>query len=246
MAEPRSLPAPSRPRPLPLSALAARHAASPERPRRVLFGESFDPPPAPQPAAEPEIIAPTFTLEDLELARADAFAEGRKAGAAEAEASLVARQAAALEGCATAIAASAAEARRAAETTIASLARTLIGALATVLPDHARSLLPSRVERFVADLRADLGSEVVLDLAAAPQTAALLETSLATARQGFASLEPLRLHRDASLPATEVRIRWGSAEAVIDPAAVADAMRRLLGEVLTASPPDTTTSGDHA
>lgn len=246
MAERPSLPAPSLPRPLPLSALAARKAAPPERPRRILFAESFDPPPAAQPAPEPEIIAPTFTLEDLELARADAFAEGRKAGATEAEAGLLARQAAALERCATAIADSTAEARRAAETTIAALARTLIDSLATQLHDRAADLLPARIERLLADLRANLGSEVVLELVAAPQTASLLETSLATAQEGSAASNPLRLHPDPSLPATEVRVRWASAEAAIDSAAVANAMRRLLGELLTASPHSTTTNGDQA
>lgn len=246
MAERPSLPPPPRPRPLPLSALATGQAAPPERPRRVLFGESFDPPPLPQPTAEPEIIAPSFTLEDLEIARADAFAEGRRAGAAEAEGGLIARQANALETCATAIAASAAEARRAAETTIAALARTLIDSLATVLPDHAIALLPVRIERLVAELKATLGSEVTLDLAAAPQTAALLEKSLATVRQGFALPDQLRLHPDPSLPPTEVRVRWASAEAAIDPAAIADAMRHLLGELLAHSPDDASSTGGPA
>ncbi len=246
MAEHPSLPAPPRSRPLPLSALAKRHVAQTQRPRRVLFGESFDPPPATPPASEPEIIAPSFTLEDLELARAEAFAEGRAAGVAEAEGGLLARQATALETCATAIAASVAEARRVAETTIAALARTLIDSLATTLPDHATALLPVRIERLVADLQGSIGSEVALDLFASPQTASMLEKSLATLGQSGASPAPLRLRADPALPTTEVRVRWASAEAVINPAEVADAMRRLLNELLPASPDDTSSRGDHA
>ncbi len=246
MAEHRSLPTSPRSRPLPLSALATRHVAQAERPRRVLFGESFDPPPAAPQVAEPEIIAPSFTLEDLELARAEAFAEGRKAGVAEAEGGLLARQATALEACATAIATSVAEARRVAETTISALARTLIDSLAVVLPDHSLALLPLRIERLVADLKESLGSEVALDLFASPQTAGVLEKSLASMRQSAALPDQVRLRPDPSLPETEVRIRWVSAEAVIDPAAVADAMRRLLNELLPASPDDTSFRGEHA
>lgn len=246
MADHPSLPTSPRSRPLPLSALATRQIAQTQRPRRVLFGESFDPPPATPAASEPEIIAPSFTLEELELARAEAFAEGRAAGAAEAEASLVARQASALETCATAIAASVAEARRAAETTIAALARALIESLATMLPDHATAVLPVRIERLVADLQRSVGSEVALDLIASPQTASLLEKSLAVLRQSVASPLQLRLRPDNTLPTTEVRVCWASAEAVIDPAEVADAMRRLLGELLPAPPDDISSCGEHA
>ncbi|MCS6853824.1 MAG: hypothetical protein NZ523_03575 [Elioraea sp.] len=246
MAERPSLSAPPRSRPLPLSALATRQVAPSERPRRVLFGESFDPPPPLQhAAAEPEIIAPSFTLEDLELARADAFAEGRKAGMAEAEAGLTARQAAALESCERAIAASLAEARRAAEATIAALGRALIGSLATVLADQAAALLPARVERLVADLTTSLGSGVTLDLYAAPQIVAVLEPALTTTRVRAGASTALRLHADPSLSPSEVRVRWASAEALIDPAAAAEAIRRLLDELLIPSPSDVTFSGEH-
>jgi len=234
MAERSAASPPTRPRPLPLSALASGHAPGSGRQRRVLFSESFDPVPPPPPAApEPEIIAPSFTLEDLQLARADAFEEGRKAGAAEAHASVSARHAAALETLAATLSQSVGEARAAAEATVAALGRALIDTLAGLLPRHATVLLSDRVERLLAELRTSLGGEVSLVASAAPESADALAAALARSKQGLAFPIPARIEHDPTLPPTAVRIAWSSAEAVIDLTAVAEALRQTLADVLS-------------
>lgn len=236
MTERPALPSPTRVRPVPLSALAGRSASPRERPRRVLFGESFDPAPAPAPAApEPEIIAPSFTLEDLELARADAFAEGRKAGTAEAQASLAARHAAALEACAAAIADSCTAARTAADATVAALGRAVVDSLAALLPACAHALLPEHVRRLLDELRASLGAEVSLVVRAAPAVAESI-TAAFERGQPRSVATPVRLEVDPTLSETTVRVAWSSAEAEIDLAAVAAALRRHLVDLLANSP----------
>lgn len=240
MTERPAVPPAARPRLVPLSALVTRPAPAAERPRRVLFGESFDPPPPPPAAApEPEIIAPSFTLEDLELARADAFAEGRKAGMAEAQASVAARHSAALEACVTAIGESVAEARRAADATVAALGRAVFDSFATLLPNSAQTLLADRVERLVGELRASLGAEVALLVRAAPDVADAIASALERVRHREGPTLPTKLEVDSSLPATAVRIAWSSAEAEIDLATVAEALRRILADLLPNSPATT-------
>lgn len=218
-------------KPVPLSALAAPKRLFPDEPkpsRRTLFGESFDPPPPPPP--EPEIIAPTFGIEDLELARAEAFAEGRAAGLAEAAASHAARETAALEATARELAASAAAARAAAERTDARLADALLAAVAAQTAEHAARLLPVQAQALLAELRANLGPEIALTVAAAPMVAERVASVLSeAARQSGVDL-PNDVVADASLDARAVRVSWSSGEARLDLAAVADATARILAE----------------
>jgi len=227
------------PRPVPLSALAASKRPSQEegRPaRRVLFGESFDPPPPAPP--EPEIIAPCFGLEDLELARAEAYAEGRAAGLAEAAASHAAREAAALEATARELAAATAAARAAAERTDARLADAVLAAVAAQTAEHAQRLLPGQVSALLAELRADLGPELALTVAAAPSVAARVASVLSeAARQGGVEL-PTDVVADPALDARAVRVSWSGGEARLDLAAVADATARILAEAFGSLHPD--------
>ncbi|WP_439576326.1 hypothetical protein [Elioraea sp.] len=225
-------------RPVPLSALAAPQrlfADEAASARRKLFGESFDPqPPAPP---EPEIIAPTFGLEDLELARSEAFAEGRAAGVAAAAASQAAREAAAIEAAAHELAAAAAAARAAAERTDARIAEAVLAAVVAQTAAHAARLLPSQARDLLAELRASLGPEIALTVTAAPDvaervTAALLEAS---ARGGIDL--PQDVAADPSLDARAVRIAWSSGEARLDLAAVAEATSRILAEAFGAPIP---------
>lgn len=245
MAETRSLPAPRGPSPLPLSALASRtlpQAPPAPRPRRVLFGESFDPPPPPAP--EPEIIAPTFTLDDLELARSDAFAEGRKAGLEEASASLAARQVAALEACARALDDSVVAAREAAEGTTVSLVHALLAALAIHLPAHAAPLMPAHVETVLRDLRTSLGPDVALTVTVGPEAA----EAVARALEGLAARAggpcPCEVRTDPSAAPTAVRVSWSSAEIAMDLTEIGAAVRRLLDETLASAGGNPATIGE--
>lgn len=218
-------------RPVPLSALAApkrlfQDEAKPTR--RALFGESFDPPPPGPP--EPEIIAPTFGLEDLELARAEAFAEGRAAGLAEAAANHAAREVAALEATARELAAASAAARAAAERTDTRLADAVLAAVAAQTAEHAERLLPAQASALLAELRANLGPEIALTVAAAPAVAERVASVLSeAARQSGADL-PNDVIADPSLDARAVRVSWSAGEARLDLAAVADATARILAE----------------
>lgn len=225
-------------RPLPLSALAGSRRRLEEQPaptRRVLFGESFDP--APPPPPEPEIIAPTFGLEDLEIARAEAFAEGRAAGLAEAAASQAARETAAIEASAAQLAAAASAARAAAERTLAHLAEAVLAAVTAQTADHAAGLLPAQTSALIAELRANLGPEIALEVAAAPAVAERVAATLraAAARSGVDL--PQDVVPDPSLDARAVRVAWSSGEARLDLAAVAEATARILAEAFgTPSP----------
>ncbi len=244
MAETRSLPSPRSANPLPLSALAARTLppTPPQaRPRRVLFGESFDPPPPPPP--EPEIIAPTFTLEDLEITRSDAFAEGRKTGLQEASVSLAARQASALEACAKALAESIAAARAAAEGTTESLVRALLATLATHLPTHAAPLLPAHVETVLRDLRASLGPDVSLTVTVHPEVAEAVARAVESVAGSAGGPGDCVVRTDPAAEPTGVRVSWASAEITMDLAEIGAAVRRLLDETFASAGGNPATSG---
>lgn len=224
-------------RPLPLSALAApRRAAEAASPsgRRILFGESFDPPAPPPP--EPEIIAPTFGLEDLELARAEAFAEGRSAGLAEAARSQAARETAAIEAAAAQLAATASAAREAAERTDARLADAVLAAIAAQTGEHAAGLLPAQASALVAELRASLGPEVALTVSAAPGVADRVAEALHDAATRAGTPFPADVAPDPSLDARAVRVAWRSGEALLDLSAVAAATARILAEAFAPAP----------
>lgn len=223
-------------RPVPLSALAAPARAGQAAPaRRLLFGESFDPPPPPPP--EPEIIAPTFGLEELESARAEAFAEGRAAGLAEAAASQAARETAAVEAAAAQLAATASAARVAAERTLARLADAVLAAITAQTADHAAHLLPGQVVALLAELRANLGPEVALGVAAAPAVVERVAVALREAAARSATDLPQEVVPDPSLDARAVRVAWSSGEARLDLAAVAAATARILAEAFGSEPP---------
>jgi flagellar assembly protein FliH len=218
-------------RPVPLSALAApkrlfQDEAKPSR--RALFGESFDPPPPAPP--EPEIIAPTFGIEDLELARSEAFAEGRAAGLAEAAASHAAREAAALEATARELAATSAAARDAAERTDARLADAVLAVVAAQTAEHAERLLPVQASALLTELRASLGPEIALTVAAAPCVAARVASVLSEAARQSGIELPTDVVADPSLDARAVRVSWSAGEARLDLATVADATARILAE----------------
>lgn len=225
-------------RPLPLSALAGSRRRLEDEPaptRRVLFGESFDPPPPPPP--EPEIIAPSFGLDDLEAARADAFAEGRAAGLAEAAAGQAARETAAIEAAAAQLAAAGAAARAAAERTLARLADAVLAAVTAQTAEHAARLLPTQAAALLAELRASLGPEIALEVAAAPAVAGRVAAALREAASRSGVDLPQAVTADPSLDAGAVRVAWSSGEARLDLAAVAAATARILAEAFGAGPP---------
>jgi len=109
----------------------------PSRAGGMSFAEDFDaeaPVETVEPSAEPEVIEPHFTAEDIDVARTVAWEEGRRAGAAEVSAgqsALVAQSVAAIR---TALIETREEAAALARDTAETIARVLIESMAAMLP----------------------------------------------------------------------------------------------------------------
>lgn len=111
---------------------AARVQAEPAG--RSLFDDDFDLPPAPDIRAEPEVIEPTFTLDEYEAARTDAYRAGHAAARAEAEASIQAADRAMMAKIAASLDTTREDAARAAEDAAEAIGQLLLDTLAALFP----------------------------------------------------------------------------------------------------------------
>ncbi|WP_202614922.1 hypothetical protein, partial [Elioraea sp. Yellowstone] len=121
--------------------------------------------------------------------------------------------------------------------TLARLAEAVLAAIAAQAAEHAAHLLPAQAATLLAELRASLGSEIALEVAAAPAVADRVAAALREAASRSGADLPRAVIPDPSLDARIVRVAWSSGEARLDLAAVAAATRRILAEAFGAEPP---------
>lgn len=193
-------------------------------PAGVLFAEDFDlPPPA---AAEPEVIRPVFTTEELAAARDAAFAEGRDLGLAEAAAHHEVALEAASRSVAAQLAALRAEARTAAEAAAQGVAHLLLETLGALFPTLCARHGAAEAEAVLRVLLPGLGEEPALRLRANPRLLPGLHAELAR-------LDPALAARTEFVPSEiaapgDIEMSWQHGGASRDAAslwaAVADAL----------------------
>lgn len=195
----------------------------------MMFVEDFDAPEAapadPDENAEPEIIAPLLSEDDIAQARERGYAEGMAAGRA---AAIGAREVA-LDGAVAAIRTALAEARTAAIGRADALAQAqaamLTASLAVVLPDLVRRHGAAEITRLIREILPPMALEPEIAIHVAPGSAAAVTAELAR-------LDPLlagrvRIEPESGMAASDVTITWKEGRLVRDGAA----LRRRLDEV---------------
>jgi flagellar biosynthesis/type III secretory pathway protein FliH len=223
------------PRPLALSALAARTIERPP-PRRFLFDDDFATPEEQarlraklaEAAPEPEVIVPSFTAAELAEARAEGVAEGRALGEAEARASIEARNAAALETIAARLAEAKREAAGAAERAAAALAAATLGLVARALPEIAAAEAGEACARLAESLLARLATAERIAIRLPPELARALAPRLEAAAAAADFTGRLEVIATEGMAAGAMRISWPGGEALRDPAALAAAATEVL------------------
>ena len=198
----------------------------------ILFAEDFDLPEgyahvlAPEEAAEPEIITPTYSAEELEVAREAGHTAGEAAGRRAAAASDMARTADALAAIAGGLAGARETAREAAQDLAEDITRLLLATLATLAPSvcahHGEAEIAAVLAQVLPGLRTEPRITVRVNTALADSVRARLAT-LDPDTQARIDLQPTQL------PPGDVQIAWRDGEAVRDTRVI----WRGIAEVLT-------------
>jgi flagellar assembly protein FliH len=183
--------------------------------RKFEFERSFDSAtvrrleivPASQPPAPPP---PTFSLEDLEAARALAFAEGRDAGIVEASASIECQMAEAMARVAHAIEQARDEHRQLLHAVHRQAAETMLGLVETMLPTLARREAMAEIEALIDEaLKEGFGQPRLLIRCSEPCRERIEEVArAAAARAGYPGT--LVVQAGADFANEDCRIEWSN------------------------------------
>ncbi len=184
----------------------------------VLYAEDFDDEggapvaEASGPVPEPEIIEPVFTAAELEAARAEA----RQAGRTEAEHGLTASRNRLLALLADGMSEARSGAYAAAEAGAEGVARTMLGALATCLPQLCKQHGAAELRALVRILLPALSEEPRITIRVNPHMLPVIQAEIATLDVEIAE----RVHvlpTDAVEPG-DARVTWADGSAVRDTA----------------------------
>lgn len=198
----------------------------------VLYAEDFDEADAPLPAgpaAEPEIIDPTFTLAELDAARAEGCREGERRALLDRRTSAALASGAALAALAAAMGGAREEARRIAEAAAEALSRTALSVLGGALPALCSRHGEGEVRALVRQLLPMLAREPRAIVRLNPHTLPGVQQELAGADPELAARITL-IPADALLPG-DLRASWDEGALTRDSAAIQAAMQRALAEL---------------
>lgn len=204
----------------------------------VLYAEDFDeadaaPMPA-GPAAEPEIIDPTFTLAELEAARAEAREEGERRALQDRRTNAAQASAEALAALAATTSEAREEARLFAEAAAEALSRTALSLLSGALPALCSRHGEGEVRALVRQLLPMLAREPRAVIRVNPHSLPGVQHELAGADPELAARITL-IPTDALLPG-DLRASWDEGALTRDSAAIQAAMQRALAELGLAEP----------
>ena len=195
----------------------------------VLYAEDFDEADAPRPAAEPEVIEPSFTLAELEAARAEGREEGERRAMLDRRANAAQAGADALAALAAAMAEAREEARLLAEAAAEAVSRTALSMLGGALPAFCSRHGDGEVRALVRQLLPMLAREPRAVVRVNPHTLPGVQAELAAADPELAARITL-IPTDA-LPPGDLRASWDEGSLTRDSAAIGAAMRRALAEL---------------
>jgi flagellar biosynthesis/type III secretory pathway protein FliH len=199
-------------------------APSRRRPAAMFMLRNFDD------VVPPEAFEPSFTAEDLEVARREGFAEGQADGHAVAGNSRAAAEAAALANIATALAESRDVAAAVADQAAGALAKTLVAALGAVMPDLIRRSALSEAAAMLAHILPGLAREPDIRI----EVPADIADGIAAALVPLASEHRGKIDVAGAdhLPVAEARVRWAAGEARRQPAQIWEAVMEMLRPAL--------------
>jgi hypothetical protein len=170
----------------------------------VLYMEDFDEKPSGEAGAEelPVIIAPAYTVEDVESARE----EGRLSALEDHAAIQASLNQAALAAIADALAKSRQDAVAVAARQAQEIADTLLALLASCLPAASQRLAASEVAGLLDVLLPPLSREPGVELRVHPDVLPFI-------RETLAGMRDVSVHGDASLAASDLALSWRDGEA---------------------------------
>ena len=193
------------------------------------FDEDFDTPVEPPSPPEPEIVAPVFSLSDLEAARAEAWDNGRSAGLAEAETAAVPVARKALADIAAAMRDARDEAAAIAEASAESIARLVMDSLATAFPALCARHGDREVRAIVRTLVPSLHQEPMVTLRVNPHSAPAIAREI---EQLDPDMVPkVRIVPTDAVQSGDIRIAWRNGDATRDTAS----LWRKIADVLEAA-----------
>lgn len=206
------------------------------------FAEDFDSPASS--ALEPEIIPPTFSAAELEAARAEAFQAGSSASATE----CAAADHAAIRQVVSAIAAQFAAAREdllhQAEQSATTIARLLLGALGTMLPELTARYGEAELQAVIRAVHPGLFKEPGVIVRVNPCHADATAGEVARLDPDLASR--LRIVPADAVPRGDVRITWRNGGASRDAEALWTQVIEALGLVGLSPLPADAREHEHA
>jgi flagellar biosynthesis/type III secretory pathway protein FliH len=203
---------------LPEALPAMRARLSPGSLHGILFVEDFDhpaPPPAPEPpAAEPEIIAPSFSETDIEAAHEAGRELGLQAALAEHNAVQAGLSAAALAAIGDMLAATRNDAAAVAQRVAEDLACAVLALLQAALPAAAEASAGHELDALLRVLLPALTREPEVRIALHPELVDSISQSLAGLQPQFG--DRLHVAAEPGLAKPDVTVTWRDGEAKRD------------------------------
>jgi flagellar biosynthesis/type III secretory pathway protein FliH len=185
---------------------------------KVLFAEDFDLSPAQDTTPAPEVIEPTFSLAELETARAEAWQAGSDVASAEAAAADHAVMRQTVTAVAAQLAAAHGELVQLAEQSATAIARLLLGSLGAVLPELAATYGEAELQAITRIVLPGLFKEPAVTLRINPLHCTAIAREIERLDPDLAAR--LQTIPTESIPAGDVRIGWRNGGATRDAAAL--------------------------
>jgi flagellar biosynthesis/type III secretory pathway protein FliH len=198
----------------------------------ALFTEDFD---EPRRAAIPEVIDPTYNAAELAEARAEAWAAGHTAGAAEANRATTVTTRSLLDAIATSLNDAKAAANAIAERSVEAIARLLLDSLGKLLPALCERHGEAELRALVHTILPALAQEPTITVRLNPVHTPALMRELD--RLDPELVERVRLLPVEAIAQGDVRVSWRDGSASRDTAALWQQVRAVLepAELLSAA-----------
>jgi flagellar biosynthesis/type III secretory pathway protein FliH len=183
---------------------------------KVLFAEDFDLPPDSDNPPEPEVIEPTFSLAEVEAARAQGAQAAREATSAEATAAdhAIVRQT--VTAIAEQLTAAHNELLDLAEQSAAAIARLLLGSLGAVMPEFAARHGEAELQAIIRIVLPGLFKEPAVTLRINPQHCTTVAREIERLDPDLAAR--LQIVPSETIPAGDARVGWRNGGATRDAA----------------------------
>jgi flagellar assembly protein FliH len=179
----------------------------------------FDrPAPAPAPAPEPEVIEPTFSLAEVEAARAEGIEEGRRAAAADAQEADHAAIRQTLNALATQLAGAKDMLEERAEQSATAIAQLLLHCMGAVMPRLSERYGEAELKSLVRAILPGLFQEPAATVRLNPRHAAAISDEIEQFDPDMAAR--IRVLPTAAIPPGDLRIAWSNGGATRNGAAL--------------------------